>query len=209
MGVAKCSTNNAQLRIVKKKTKTTTIKDEVRHIQQMRKQLVHQLPQIFTPSADPQPVVIKPEKAVKVQSTGLVKTEHDDVPEHVDDVGNELPSILSLVPTMAACALSLNATLLDAILPPGLSFTEGSSRADRMNITMMFRVYMGCFLALLVGFGPKRHRDFGMLVLCAMMAEIFMQRVALDAGYEVGLFVSIWMAGVKVGLGRWLIGQGW
>lgn len=191
---------NGQLRVVKTKT---TIKDEVRHIQEMRKQLVHQLPQIFA-AADPQPVV-NPEEAVKVESVSLVKEERGDVPEDVDDLGGEaadgaavlsinMMNMASLLLIITACLLSVGNAFAKAIL-------TGSAQVARINALRVAGIYMASGLAILTY--HERSRALGTLVLCTIVAEIVMLCVDKNTGFEIGLLVSVPIAGIKIGLG-WL-----
>ena len=200
---------NGQLRVVKKKT---TIKDEVRHIQEMRKQLVHQLPQIFA-AADPQPVV-NPEEAVKVKSIGLVKEEQDDVPKDVDDLGGEAAdgaAVLAInkinkaigVLTITICVLCFANALAEVIIPLDRSYLAGSAQAAKFYASSVARFYVESGLAIAMLVESEPHRTLGTLMLCAVVAEIVMLCVAKNSGFEIGLLISVPIAGIKIGLG-WL-----
>lgn len=200
-----------QLRVVKKKI---TIKDEVRHIQDMRKQLLHQLPQIFA-AADPQPAN-HPEYAAKVESIGLVKEEHDVLPEDVDDFAERLRTASRLARTIntinmairwltiTTCLLCLGNVLAEFILLPlDRNYLGGSAEAAELYALDVARLYMESGLAVSTLVYHERDRALGLLILCAVVAEIVMLCGASDSGFEIGFLVSIPMAGIKAGLG-WL-----
>lgn len=172
----------------------------MRDIQETRKQLVDQLPQIF---AAPGP---QPEQAVKVESAGLAKEEHDDVPEDVDDIRGEAADrvavflensmrMTSRLLIITTCLLSVSYTLAQVILPLDLSYLAGSAQAARINALIVARLYMASGLAIIILFYHEYGRALGTLILCAVVAEIVMLCIAENSGFEIGFLVSIPISG--------------
>ena len=112
----------AHVRVVKKKR--VSLRDEVRRIQELRKDLLHQLPQIFAAAASEPPPPPPPPPPhlvtdteltiIKVEHSGLVEEGDNGIAEDEDRVGGWYPA--RIAPAISAMLLLLATTAMGCLL---------------------------------------------------------------------------------------------
>ena len=116
---------SGQVRVVKKKK--VSLRDEVRRIQELRKDLLHQLPQIFAAAASEPPPPPPPHLCTDFESS-IIKVEYIDLVEEGDNgvvgdndrVGGVDPA--HIAPTTSALLLLLATTAMGCLLGFATSF---------------------------------------------------------------------------------------
>ena len=204
-----------ELQAVKMKS---DIKDEVcyvqelLYIQEMRKSLVHQLPQIF---AATEPRVLSDVKPViKVEPTDPVKKEPEPVSENI--MGREELKSTYVTPdlktetlhffvALATYLLGLGTIFLGIFFLWDLSVFEESGLATEFFGLVIGRLYMGTGLAMLILVYQKHLRALGTLLLCEAVAEVVMMVLVRNSGFETDVLIGAPMTGVKGVLGLWLV----
>ena len=201
---------NNQLRAVKLKTRTT-IKEEVRYIQEMRKYLVSQLPQIF---AAPSPSTISENvPAVHVEPAVFAKKKRDDVPRDVaglkqSNTARFKPTtnseMLHFFVTVVAYLFGLS-TLLGGVALLGYPsvFEEPWPQAKLLGL-VIGRLYLGSGLAMLALGFQKDRRAMGTLLLCEAVAEVVMMFLVWRSGLEVDVLIGVPLTVVRGALGWWM-----
>ena len=204
-----------QLRAVKMRS---DIKDEVRYIQElqciweMRKSLVHQLPQIFATTDPLIPSDIKP--AVKVEPTDLVKKEPNSTSDHSN--GRDKPELarvasevkndtLHFFVALATYLLGLGTFFLGLLFLCNPSIFQDSGLATKLVALVIGRLYLGTGLAMLILVYQKQLRALGTLLLCEALAEFVMMGLASRLGFEIDFLIGVPVTGVKGVLGLWMI----
>ena len=207
--------NKRQLRAVKM---SSDIKDEVRYvlelqcIQEMRKHLVHQLPQIFA-TADPQ-VPSEHKIAVKVEPTDPVKKEPTSTSEHSN--GRDKSELTRIAPevknntlyyffALTTYLLGLGTLSLGILFLCNPNIFEDSGLATKLVALVIGRLYLGTGLAMLVLVYRKQLRALGTLLLCEALAEIVMMGLARKSGFDIDGLIGVPVTGVKGVVGWWLV----
>ena len=204
-----------ELQAVKMKS---DIKDEVRYvqelhfIQEMRRTLVHQLPQIF---AATEPRVLSDVKPViRVELSNPVKKEPEPASENIMArekmktavVPRDLKTeTLHFFVALATYLLGFGTVFLGIFLLWDQSLFEESGLATKLVALVIGRLYMGTGLAMLILVYQKRLRALSTLLLCEAGAEIVMMVLARTSGFEIDVLIGAPMTGVKSVLGLWLV----
>ena len=204
-----------QLQAVKMRS---NIKDEVRYVQElhyireMRKHLVHQLPQIFA-TTDPH-TLSDVEPAIEVEPTDLVKKEPSSISEHINgpnesksvrvapDVKNET---VHFFVALATYLLGLGTLSLGILFLWDPSIFEDAGLATKLVALVIGRFYMGTGLAMLILVYQKHLRALGTLLLCEGLAESVMMDLASNKGFKIDFLIGVPMTLVKGVLGWWMV----
>ena len=204
-----------ELRAVKMRD---NIKDEVRYVQElhyireMRKHLVHQLPQIFA-TTDPHTLSdVKP--AIKVEPSSLVKKEPNSISEHstgrdkskpvrvATEVKNEIPHFFVVLATYLLGFGTLSLGLLFLWDP---SIFEDAGLATKLVALVIGRLYTGTGLAMLILLYQNHLRALGTLLLCEGLAESVMMDLARNSGFKTDFLIGFPVTLVKGVLGWWMV----
>ena len=188
---------------------------EVRHIQEMRRHVIDQLPQVF---ADPEPDVASDVKlAIKVKSTDLVKKEPDNMPGNINspkkvklarvtpDGKNEILEILRFFVALATYVVGFGTLFLGIVFLWNLRIFEEAGLATKIVALLIGRVYMGTGLAMLLLVYQKHLRALGTLLLCEAVAEVVTMVLASNSGFELDFLIAVPIMGVKGLLGLWMV----
>ena len=204
-----------QLQAVKMRS---NIKDEVRfveelhYIQETRKNLVNQLPQIFATTDTHIPSDIK--SAIKVEPTDLVEKEQNSISEHIN--GGDKSKLVRVTPDVKNETLHFFVALATYLLGFGTlslgilflwdpSIFEDSGLATKLVALVIGRLYMGTGLAMLILVYQKHLRALGTLLLCEGLAEAVMMVLARNLGFKVDFLIGVPMMSVKGVLGLWMV----
>ena len=207
--------NKRQLQAVKMRS---DFKDEVRYIQELqciwelRKNLVHQLPQIFATTDSHIPSDVKP--AIKVEPTDLVKKEPNSISEPINgsnksELTRSAPKLknetLHFLLILTTCLLGLGAFSLGLLFLCNPSIFQDSGLATKLVALVIGRLYLGTGLAMLILVYRKELRALGTLLLCEALAETVMMGLASKSGYEIDGLIGVPVTGVKGVLGLWMV----
>ena len=214
--------SNRELRAVKM---GPNIKDEVRYvqelhyIQEMRKTLVHQLPQVFAATephavGDEKSAIRDVKPAVKVEPTDSVKKEPEPVSEHIS--GPNEPELARVPPDvkittarflilLATYLLGFGTLYLGIVILWDPSIFKESGLATELVALAIGRLYMGTGLAMLILLYQKYQRALGTLLLCEAVAETVTMVLASNSGFQMDFLIGVPMTGAKFGLGWCMI----
>ena len=219
---------NREVRAVKMRS---TIKDEVRYVQElhymkeMRKNFVHQLPQVFAATephvvSDVKPAIgdVKPaigdmKPAMKVEPTDSGKKEPEPVSEHIS--GPNEPELARVAPEvknktvqflilLATYLLGLGTFYLGIVILWDPSIFKESGLATEIVALVIGRVYTGTGLAMLILAYQKHLRALSTLFLCEAVAETVMMVLASNSGFGIDFLIGVPMTVGKFGL-SWCI----
>ena len=184
---------------------------EIRDIQEMRKYVIDQLPQVF--AAEEPDVVGDLKLAIKVEPTDLVKKEPDNMPGNISspnevrltrvtpDVKNEILRVFSL----ATYVRGFGYVSLGLLFLWDPSIFEEFGAARKLVALVIGGLIMGFGLALLILVYQKRLRDLGTLHLYEAVAETVVMVLARNSGFKIDFLITVPIAVVKGILGWWVI----
>ena len=200
---------------------------ELRYIQEMRKHLVHNLPQVFATTESP--IVSDMTPVIKVKPTDPVKEKLEPISEHSNGrdksqsasaAPDSISKTLLFLVVLATYLLGFGSLFLGIVLLCDPIILENSwtvtnliawlvSPVTNLIALLVGRIHVGTGLAMLILVCQRHLRTLGTLLLCEAVAEIVMMVPARNSGLEIDALMGTSMMGVpmtgKVVLGVWLV----